>query len=86
MEMEADHIGLMLMAAAGYDPRFAPAFYEKMGALSKQPDYLQYVTTHPSGKKRAESLRSSNTMQEALRLYQQKLAAQDQDLVFTWFL
>lgn len=27
LESEADKIGLILMAAAGYDPRVAPAFY-----------------------------------------------------------
>lgn len=78
MESEADHIGLMLMAAAGYDPTYAPAFYEKMGKLGKQPEYLQYVNTHPSGRKRAEALQDSNTMQEAVRIYSDKIAGQGQ--------
>jgi len=78
MESEADHIGLMLMAAAGYDPTYAPAFYEKMGQLGKQPEYLQYVNTHPSGKKRADALRESGTMQEAVRIYGEKIAGQGQ--------
>ncbi|KAG0597847.1 hypothetical protein M758_12G025000 [Ceratodon purpureus] len=78
MESEADHIGLMLMAAAGYDPRLAPGFYEKMGQIGQQPEMLQYVTTHPSGKKRAEALRNSATMQEALGIYSERIAGQGQ--------
>jgi predicted Zn-dependent protease len=78
MESEADHIGLMLMAAAGYDPTLAPGIYEKMGQLGKEPEFLQYVNTHPSGKSRAEALRNSNTMQEAVRIYSDKIAGQGQ--------
>lgn len=29
MELEANYIGLMLMASAGYDPRQVPLFYKK---------------------------------------------------------
>ena len=78
MESEADHIGLLLMAAAGFDPRLAPGFYEKMGSLEKQPEFLQYASTHPSGKKRADALRQSSTMEEAVRIYEEKIAGQDQ--------
>ncbi|KAL3618610.1 metalloendopeptidase [Castilleja foliolosa] len=31
MEMEADYIGLLLLAAPGFDPRVAPQVYEKLG-------------------------------------------------------
>jgi len=34
-ESEADHIGLILMAQAGYDPRAAPAFWERMVACCR---------------------------------------------------
>lgn len=76
MEIEADHIGLILMAAAGYDPRLAPAFYEKLGKLEKVPEYAQYMSTHPSGKRRGELLRNTATMEEAVALYQQKMSGQ----------
>lgn len=76
MESEADHIGLMLMAAAGYNPRIAPTVYEKMAQLGKEPELLQYASSHPSGKKRAEALRESTTMQEAVRIYSDRLAGQ----------
>jgi predicted Zn-dependent protease len=73
MEIEADHIGLLLMAAAGYDPRLAPGFYEKLGQLEKVPEYAQYMSTHPSGKRRGELLRNTATMNEAFQIYQQKM-------------
>lgn len=73
-ELEADHIGLLLMAAAGYDPRVAPLVYEKLGELGgKTVELLQYVTTHPSGKKRGQRLRSTGTMEQALKIYEEKV-------------
>ncbi|MCO5568010.1 hypothetical protein L7F22_021706 [Adiantum nelumboides] len=71
-ELEADHIGLLLMAAAGYDPRVAPHVYEKLGEMTKASELLQYVTTHPSGKKRGERLKKTGTMEEALRIYEER--------------
>ncbi|KAL5570099.1 hypothetical protein UlMin_026674, partial [Ulmus minor] len=60
MEVEADHIGLLLMASAGYDPRLAPKVYEKLDKLpceSASRDYLSmHPSTHPSGKERAQLL------------------------------
>jgi predicted Zn-dependent protease len=54
-ELEADHIGLMLMAKAGYDPREAPKFWERMAASGGgQPP--QWLSTHPSHEKRTEEL------------------------------
>ncbi|XP_074363353.1 mitochondrial metalloendopeptidase OMA1-like [Apium graveolens] len=45
-EMEADYIGLLLMASAGYDPRVAPKMYEMLG----HDDSFE-SNSHPSGKK-----------------------------------
>jgi predicted Zn-dependent protease len=48
-ELEADEMGLYLMSMAGYDPRQAKPFWERMEAQSsgsqKQPEFL---STHPS--------------------------------------
>lgn len=46
-ELEADRIGLMLMAKAGYDPKVAALFWERMSKLDKKkaPEFL---STHPS--------------------------------------
>ncbi|VFQ77561.1 unnamed protein product [Cuscuta campestris] len=69
MEMEADYIGLLLMASAGYDPREAPKVYEKLGKIGGQSALQDYLSTHPSGKKRAQLLSRAEVMEEALSIY-----------------
>jgi Zn-dependent protease with chaperone function len=69
MEIEADHIGLMLLAAAGYDPRIAPKVYEKLGKITGDSALNNYLSTHPSSKKRAEMLSQARVMDEAMDMY-----------------
>lgn len=65
-EYEADRIGLMLMAQAGYDPRAALDFWRKMsGAPGKRPP--EFLSTHPTGQHRIAELQAR--MGDALRLY-----------------
>lgn len=74
MEIEADHIGVLLMAAAGYDPRVAPKMFEKLGQITGSDSSLQdYLSTHPSGKTRAKLLAQSKVMEEALAIYSERL-------------
>lgn len=73
MEIEADHIGLLLMASAGYDPRVAPKVYEKMGQISGDSALKDYLSTHPSGKTRAKLLAQAKVMEEALSLYMETM-------------
>lgn len=56
-ENEADRIGLMLMARAGYDPRAAVAFWQRMNEHggSRPPEFL---STHPAPESRIESIRA----------------------------
>ncbi|MFM7133091.1 MAG: M48 family metallopeptidase [Planctomycetota bacterium] len=54
-ESEADEIGLVLSASAGYDPRVAVGFWEKMAA-SSQGGPPEFLSTHPSGDTRARRL------------------------------
>lgn len=76
MEIEADHIGLLLLAAAGYDPRIAPSVYEKLGKIGGDSALNNYLSTHPSSKKRAQLLLRANVMNEALELYREVSAGQ----------
>jgi metalloendopeptidase OMA1, mitochondrial len=56
-ESEADEIGLMYMARAGYDPRESIAFWERMESLGGEgpPEFL---STHPSHETRVERLKA----------------------------
>lgn len=68
--MEADYIGLMLMASAGYDPRAAPTVVEeRLGA--DDSEYFRIRATHPKGKKRAEKLRRPKVMGRAEEIYRE---------------
>jgi len=56
-ESEADRIGLIYMAKAGYDPREAIAFWERMNAASEgksQPP--EFLSTHPGYQTRINNL------------------------------
>jgi len=69
-EYEADHFGLLFAAMAGYDPREAIPFWQRMQALGangqKPPEFL---STHPSDENRISRLQGY--MDEALKYYKQ---------------
>lgn len=56
-ELEADHIGLLLMAKAGYDPSVAPGFWERFSSLKQGDAPMEWLSTHPSDARRAAALR-----------------------------
>ena len=68
-ESEADHIGLILMAKAGYDPRQAIELWQNFQKLGggKPPEFL---STHPSEGTRIQRLQE--LMPEALAIYEGK--------------
>ncbi len=66
-ESEADKMGLMFMAMAGYDPRVAVDFWKRMDAMSKGQRPPEFVSTHPAPKTRVENLQK--WMPEAMELY-----------------
>jgi predicted Zn-dependent protease len=66
-ESEADHIGLILMAKAGYDPRQAIPFWEQMSSANQSKGAPEFLSTHPSGDTRIKQLRQ--WMPEALQYY-----------------
>src|SRR5262249_18011508 len=49
-ESEADHIGLIYMARAGYDPKGAVAFWQRFAEFNKQQggDTPAFLRTHPT--------------------------------------
>jgi len=65
-ETEADKMGLIFAAMAGYDPREAPKFWQRMSAKggSKPPAFL---STHPSDSKRISDL--NKFMPQAMKYY-----------------
>jgi predicted Zn-dependent protease len=64
-ESEADHMGLIFMAMAGYDPAMAEGFWLRMSQTgSKTPEFL---STHPSDNTRAAKIRS--WLSEAQKYY-----------------
>jgi predicted Zn-dependent protease len=68
-ESEADKMGLVFMAMAGYDPNEAVGFWKRMAAVGgeKPPEFL---STHPSDEKRIADLQKF--MPEAMKLYKPK--------------
>lgn len=69
-ETEADEMGLIYMARAGFDPREAVAFWERMaGAGGSQPP--EFASTHPSHATRIQHLQA--ILPKALAEYTQQI-------------
>jgi metalloendopeptidase OMA1, mitochondrial len=66
MEYEADHIGIIIMAKAGYDPHEAPAFFERM-AKSQHGAPPEFLSTHPADQARIRQLNA--LVPEAMNYY-----------------
>jgi len=67
-ESEADELGLTFMAIAGYDPREAPAFWERMAASSGGGGQPEFLSTHPSHETRISRLNAA--LPKALEYYE----------------
>ncbi len=66
-ETEADHLGLIFMAMAGYDPREAIDFWKRMMNYKKGGSPPELLSTHPSDRTRIEQI--IKFMPEALKYY-----------------
>jgi predicted Zn-dependent protease len=66
-ELEADKLGLLYCAMAGYDPREAVPLWERMAALSKGQSPPEFASTHPAEATRIEKLKQQ--MPEAMKYY-----------------
>ena len=67
-ESEADRIGMILMANAGFDPRRAIKFWERVQEKSNRLKPPELVSTHPAPKSRIANLKKY--ISEALPYYQ----------------
>lgn len=69
-ELEADQMGLWIMAMAGYDPRQAQPFWERMESQSENSQRPpEFLSTHPSPEHRRADLEKH--MAKALEYYKQ---------------
>jgi predicted Zn-dependent protease len=68
-ESEADEIGLMLAANAGYNPEAAIGLWQRMGSSGEEPP--EWLSTHPNSDTRIENLRA--LMPKAMILYRDAL-------------
>ncbi len=57
-ELEADHLGLLYMARAGYDPREAIRFWQRFAAYSRKKGGSppEFLSTHPLDETRMRAL------------------------------
>lgn len=71
-ESEADEIGLMYMAKAGFDPRESVSLWQNMNSSAQTAKVPEFLSTHPSGEARIEAMVSQ--LPQALALYNQAKA------------
>ena len=66
-EAEADRIGLVLMAMAGYDPSEGIALWQRMAAAKGNQRQPEWLSTHPADETRIENIRG--WLPEAMKYY-----------------
>jgi predicted Zn-dependent protease len=69
-EGEADRLGLIFMAMAGYDPHEAVDFWERMMAQKDGAAPPEFLSTHPSGTTRINNLKK--LIPEAMEYYKRQ--------------
>ncbi len=66
-ESEADHLGLIFMAMAGYDPHYALDFWERMAASPHGQRPPVFLSDHPADETRVKNIK--NLIPEAMGYY-----------------
>ncbi len=66
-EYEADELGLIFMAMAGYDPRVAIPFWTRMAQSSQGGKIPEFLSTHPTDAKRIANM--EKILPKALQYY-----------------
>lgn len=77
-ESEADYIGILLAADAGYDPRESVHLWERMEQVSGGKGPSEFLSTHPGHETRIEQLKK--WMSEAMAIYQTRQAVPTSEL------
>jgi predicted Zn-dependent protease len=70
-ESEADRMGLIFMAMAGYDPTEAVNFWQRMASNSGGQSMPQFMSTHPSDATRIADIQAKY-LPEALKYYKKQ--------------
>jgi predicted Zn-dependent protease len=66
-ESEADRLGLIFMAMAGYDPNKAVDFWQRMADMKGGQAPPEFLSTHPSDNTRIRQIRER--LPEAMKYY-----------------
>lgn len=66
-ESEADRLGLIFMAMAGYNPSVAVNFWERMAAEKQGQEPIEFLSTHPSDRTRIQDIKTH--LPEAMKYY-----------------
>jgi predicted Zn-dependent protease len=66
-ESEADHLGLIFMAMAGYDPNGAVEFWQWMSKMKSGQAPPEFLSTHPSDETRIKNIKA--LVPEAMQYY-----------------
>jgi len=69
-ENEADRLGLIFMAMAGYNPNEAVAFWQRMSAEKKGSQPPEFLSTHPADETRIQNLK--DLIPEAMQYYRKQ--------------
>ena len=66
-ESEADHLGLIFMAMAGYNPNTAVDFWQRMAAMKGGNEPPEFLSTHPSDQTRINDIKK--WLPDAMKYY-----------------
>lgn len=69
-EKEADHLGLVFMAMAGYNPQEAISFWQRMAAQKTGAQPPEFLSTHPASETRIQNLK--DLLPDAMQYYKKQ--------------